>query len=136
MKGAKKAPETATKKKKDNAAQDKDQADEQYKFLDLVSLDKIGQPSSDLEACHGCGVLSNKTVSSIPCQADWPVSFPLKSTVELVSAWGLQPDTIISRCSVQLGGRIAHNVSSYEKIGTQWSQIDFLKRGYKPSWIG
>ena len=27
-------------------------------------------------------------------------------------------------------------MDSYEKIGTQWSQIDILKRGYKPSLIG
>ena len=27
-------------------------------------------------------------------------------------------------------------MDSYEKIGTQWSQIAILKRGYKPSWIG
>ena len=60
----------------------------------------------------------------------------MHSAVELVSAWGLQPETIISRLSVQLGSRIAYNVDGHEKIGTQWSQIAILKRGYKPSWIG
>ena len=79
--------------------------------------------------------LSDKTVLTIPCQADWPVSFPLQSTVELVSAWGLQPEIIVSRLSDQLGGRIAHNVDSYEKIDTQWNKINILLRGYKLSWI-
>ena len=79
--------------------------------------------------------MSDKTVSSIPHQADWPVSFPLQSTVELVSAWGLHPETIVFRLLKQIGGRIAHNVYSYEKIGARGSHIDILKRGYKPSWI-
>ena len=47
------------------------------------------------EICHGCGVLYNKTVSFIPRQADWPVSFPQQSAVELVSAWGLLPEKIV-----------------------------------------
>ena len=59
------------------------------KLLDLVSHVKVSQPPSDFLACLGCEVLSDKTVSTIPCQADWPVSFPLYSAVELVSAWGL-----------------------------------------------
>ena len=48
-KGAKKVPATATKKKEDDTAQDKSQANEQGKFPDLVSLNKVSQPSSDLE---------------------------------------------------------------------------------------
>ena len=75
--------------KEEDACQDKAQADEQYKFLDLVSLNKVSQHSSDSEACHRCGVLYNKTVSSIPCQADWPVRFSLQSKVVLIYARGL-----------------------------------------------
>ena len=60
--------------------------------------------------------MSHKTVSTISNLVDWPVSFPLQSIVELVSAWGLQPETIVSRLSVQLGGKLAHNVDNNEKI--------------------
>ena len=91
------------------------------KLLDLVSHVKVSQPPSDSVACLGCGALSDKTVSIIPHQADWPVSFPLQSALELVSAWGLQPETIVSRLSVEIRCRIAHNVNSYKKICTQWS---------------
>ena len=80
--------------------------------------------------------MCDKTVSSIPRQANWPVSFPQQSIVELISAWGLLPETIVSRLSKQLGGRIAHSVDSYEKISTPWNHIEILNRGYKPSWIG
>ena len=106
----------------------KSQSQEPCKFdLDLDS--KVSQPPTDSEACHGWGALFDKTVSSIPRQADWPGSFPLKSLVELVSTWGLQPETIISKLSKQLGGRITHYVDCYEKIGTHWGHINTLKRG-------
>ena len=52
---------------------------------DLVSHVKVSQTLPDSVACLGCGVLSDKTVSTIPCQADWPVSFPLQSAVKLVA---------------------------------------------------
>ena len=58
----------------------------------------------------------DNTVSSIPWSADWPVSFPLQSAVEYVSATGLQPESIVSRLSLKLGGRLAHCEDSCRKI--------------------
>ena len=58
------------------------------------------------------------------------------TAVEFVSTWGLQPETFISRLSRHLGGRISHCVDSNERIGTDYSHIDLLKRGYKLSRIG
>ena len=58
-------------------------------------------------------------MSSIPRNYDWPVSFPLQSAVEFVSATGLQPETIVSRLSLKLGGRIAHCEDSYRTIGAK-----------------
>ena len=75
------------------------------------------------------------TVSSIPWSADWPVSFPLQSAVEYVSATGLQPETIDSRLLLKLGGRLAHCEDSYRKLGTCEGHIDIIRKGYKPTWI-
>ena len=55
--------------------------------------------------------------------------------VEYVSAMGLQPETIVSRLSLKLGGRLAHYEDSYRKIGTRESHIDVIRKGYKPTWI-
>ena len=79
----------------------------------------FSQPSSS-ESC-GCGASMDYTVSQIPWSTDWPVSFPLQSAVEFVSASGLQPETIVSRLSQKLGGRIAHCIDSYRIIGAHWS---------------
>ena len=86
--------------------------------------------------CRGCGASVYTIVSSIPRGADWPVSFPLQSAVEYVSAAGLQPETTVSRLSKKLGGGLAHCEDSYEKIGTDWGHIDIIRRGYKATWIG
>ena len=59
----------------------------------------------------------DNTVSSISQSAFLPVSFPLQSAVENVSAIGLQPETIVSRLLLKLGGRRAHSEESYWKIG-------------------
>ena len=75
------------------------------------------------------------TVSQIPRSTDWPVSFPLQSAVEFVSAMGLQPETIVSRLSLKLGGRLAHCEDSYRTIGTRRIHLDTLKSGYKPPWV-
>ena len=77
----------------------------------------------------------DNTVSSISQSADWPVSFPLQSAVEYVSATGLQPETIVSRLSLKLGGRLAHCEDSYRKIGTSEGRIDIIRNGYKPTCI-
>ena len=60
----------------------------------------------------------DNTVSSIPRCAFLLVSFPLQSAVENMSAIGLQPETIVSRLLLKLGGRLAHSKDSYWKIGT------------------
>ena len=74
------------------------------------------------------------TVASIPRSADWPVSFPLQSATEYVSAMGLHLETIVSRLSKKLGGRIAYSEDSYRKIGTSEKHIDIIRKGYKPYW--
>ena len=74
------------------------------------------------------------TVSSIPRSADWPVNFPLQSATEYVSAMGLHPETIVSRLSKKLGGRLAYSEDSYRTIGTSEKHIDIIRKGYKPSW--
>ena len=77
----------------------------------------------------------NNTVSLIPRNPDWPVSFPLQSAVEFVSATGLRPETIVSRLSRRLGGRIAHCIDSYRTIGAQGIHLDILRKGYRPPWL-
>ena len=74
------------------------------------------------------------TVASIPQSADWPVSFPLQSAMEYVSAMGLHPETIVSRLSKKLGGRIAYSEDSYRTIGASEKHIDIIRKGYKPPW--
>ena len=74
------------------------------------------------------------TVASIPRSADWPVSFLLQSATEYVSAMGLHPETIVSRLSKKLGGRIAYSEDSYRTIGASENHIDIIRKGYKPPW--
>ena len=74
-------------------------------------------------------------VSQIPRNSDWPVSFPLQSAVEFVSASGLRPETIVSRLSWKLGGRLAHCIDSYRTIGAQRIHLDMLRNGYAPPWL-
>ena len=74
------------------------------------------------------------TVSSIPWITDGPVHFPLQSAMEYVSAMGLHPETIVSRLSKKLGGRLAYSEDSYRTIGASEKHIDVIRNGYKPSW--
>ena len=74
------------------------------------------------------------TVSSIPWSADWPVNFPLQSAMEYVSAMGLHPETIVSRLSKKLGGRLAYSEDSNRTIGTSERHINVIRKGYKPTW--
>ena len=53
------------------------QSQEPCKLPHLVCYVKVSQPPSDSEAYLGGGILSDKTVPTIPRQAHWPVSFPL-----------------------------------------------------------
>ena len=46
---------------------------------------------------------------------------------------GLQLETIVSRLSLKLGGRLAHSEDSYRKIGTSEGHIDIIRKGYKPT---
>ena len=73
------------------------------------------------------------TVTSIPWSANWPVSFQLKSAIEYESAMGLHPETIVSRLSKKLGGRLAYSKDSYRTIGTSEKYIDIIIKGYEPS---
>ena len=66
--------------------------------------------------------------------SDWPVSFPLQSATEYVSALGLNRETIISTLSNKFGGRIAYLEDRYRKIGTCEKHINIIRNGYKPSW--
>ena len=84
--------------------------------------------------CQGCGARDDTLVSNIPRDANWPVSFPLQSAVEYMSVNGLQPDTIVTRLKEQLGGRLAHNADSYEKIGANRWSLGVIRKGYRPTW--
>ena len=75
------------------------------------------------------------TVSSVPRSTDWPVSFLMQSAVEFVSTMGLQPETIVSRLSLKLGGRIAHCEDSYRTIGADKKHLDIIRDSYSPPWV-
>ena len=47
---------------------------------------------------------------------------------------GLHPETIVSRLSKKLGGRLAYSEDSYRTIGASEKHIDIIRKGYKPSW--
>ena len=47
---------------------------------------------------------------------------------------GFHPETIVSRLSKKLGGRIAYSEDSYRTIGASEKHIDIIRKGYKPSW--
>ena len=66
------------------------------------------------ESCHPsypgsceCVTSMDSTLASIPQSTDWPVSFPLLAAMEYVSAKALSPETIVSKLSKKLGGRLA-----------------------------
>ena len=112
----------------------KDSKADDGKECKLTPVSSTYEHPSSHGSC-GCGASMDYTVSSIPRCTDWPVSFPLQSAVEYVSATGLQPETIVSRLSMKLGGRIAHSEDSYRKIGAHEKHIDIIRNGYKPTWI-
>ena len=64
--------------------------------------------SSNPESCK-YGTSMDYTVAPILRNADWPVIFLLQSSTDYVSAIGLHPETIVSRLSKKLGGRIAYS---------------------------
>ena len=131
----KKADKKGAKKNSDNskdmeASKEKDKNDP-YNLVTQKSI-KFCHPSS-LGSCR-CGTSIDSTVSSIPQSADWPVSFPLQSAMDYVSARGLHPETIVSRLSKKLGGRIVYSEDSYRTIGTSVKHINIIRNGYKPPW--
>ena len=86
--------------------------------------------SESFTSCHpsnpgtnGCGASMDYTVSSIPQGADWSVNLPLQSATEYMSAMGLHPETIVSRLSKRLGGRLAYSEDSYRTIGARERHI-------------
>ena len=105
--------------------------DDPCKLVTPVSI-TFNHPSS--HESYGCGASMDNTVSSIPWSADQLVSFPLQSATEYMSAMGLQPEIIVSRLSLKLGGRLAHSEDSYRKIGTSEGHIDIIRKGYMPTW--
>ena len=44
------------------------------------------------------------------------------------------PETIVSRLSKKLGGRLAYSKDSYRTIGASEKHIDIIRKGYKPTW--
>ena len=137
MKGAKKAAARGSKgkgkknlKKKSiiaaktnsNNSKGKEDSKEKGKKSDdpckLVTPESITFSHPSRHGLCGCRASMDNTVSSISQSAFLPVSFPLQSAVENVSAIGLQPETIVSRLLLKLGGRLAHSEDSYWKIGT------------------
>ena len=108
--------------------QDKDVPCKSISFNNLTSC----HPSNP-ESCK-CGTSMDYTVASIPWDADWPVSFLLQSVTKYVSTMGLHLETIVSRLSKKLGGRIAYSEDSYRTIGAIVKHIDIIWKGYKPSW--
>ena len=128
--GAKAATNTDNKAAKEPAATTA-QANDPCKSTPVSST--YSHPTS--HGSCGCGASMDYAVSSIPRCTDWPVSFPLQSAVQLVSTMGLQPETIVSRLSMKLRGRIAHCEDSYRKIGAHEKHIDIIRNGYKPTWV-
>ena len=60
--------------------------------------------------------------------------FPFTVGYEYVSAIGLGPETIVSRLSKKLGGRLAYSEDSYRKIGASEKHINIIRKSHKPSW--
>ena len=48
---------------------------------------------------------------------------------------GLQLETVVSRLSKKVGGRLAHCRDSYEIIGADEGPIDIIREGNKPTWV-
>ena len=88
------------------------------------------QPSLIHHSVCGSDCVSSFNVDSdirsdIPHEASWPECFPLKSTVELVTKWGLDPGSIVTRLANPLGGRLFHNMDSLRIIGANRVQAYF-----------
>ena len=52
-----------------------------------------------------------------------------------MSATGHQLETIVSRLSLKLGGRLAHCEDNYGKTGARKGCIDIFRKGYKSTMI-
>ena len=51
-----------------------------------------------------------------------------------MSAKGLSPETIVSKLSKKLGGRLAYSKDSYRVIGANEKHIDIIRIGCKHTW--
>merc|ERR1712074_379754 len=78
----------------------------------------------------GCDIRSD-----IPWEVDWPKCFPLQSAVELVTQWGLDPSSIVTRLSNPLCGRLVHNVDSLRIIGANMWVQRTATCGYRPTFL-
>ena len=121
---------SSSSKEKEDSTKEKEKND-QCKSMNNESFTSC-HPSNP-GSCR-CGASMDYTVSSIPWSADWPVNFPLQSATEYVSAMGLHPETIISRLSKKLSGRLAYSEDSYRTIDTSERHINVIRKGYKPTW--
>ena len=118
-KKAKAAAKAKTKKAKaeeDSGSSTKKEKETKGDLLHDVQSSRIHH-----SAC-GSGCISSFNVgcdirSDIPREVDWPECFPLQSAVELVTQWGLDPSSIVTRLANPLGGRLVHNVDSLRIIG-------------------
>merc|ERR1712105_206491 len=106
-----------------------------------TSTKKEEKSKGDLvhSACgSGCVISFNVDCdirSDIPREADWPECFPLQSAVELVTQWGLDPSSIVTRLANPLGGRLVHNMDSLRIIGAnRWVQRT-ATHGYRPTFL-
>ena len=116
-------------KDKEDSNKEKDK-DEPCKSKTIQSFESY-HPS--YPGSYECGASMDSTVASIPQSTDWPVSFPLLAAMEYVSAKGLSPETIVSKLSKKLGGRLAYSEDSYRVIGANEKHVDIIRRGYKPT---
>ena len=61
--------------------------------------------------------------------------FPLKSAIEIVTNWGFNPETIVSRLLKPLGGRLSHNVDSLGILGASEWVRKRAALGYRPTFL-
>ena len=125
-KKAKAEGDTETAEKKDSAAKGEPSHDD---HSSLISHSVCGVD------CVSSFNVSCDIRSDIPREASWLECFPLKSTVELVTKWGLDPESIVSRLANPLGGRLIHNVDSLGIIGAnRWVRRMAALR-YRPTFL-
>ena len=67
--------------------------------------------------------------------AKWPHStLGVLEGPQLLPQLTLHLETIVSRVSKKLDGKLAYSGDSYRTIGTSEGHIDIIRKGYKPTW--